>query len=245
MSHRIFLAGASGVIGKRLIPLLVRRGHHVTGTTRSSANAVALEALGIVPRVVDVFDAAALAEAVLEARPDIVIHQLTDLPQSTATPATPEALTGNARIRDEGTRNLVAAAVAAGVRRMVAQSITWGYAPGALPHDEAAPLDLNAEGVRGVTVNGMAALERQVLSAPGLTGIVLRYGRLYGPETGVDLPPSSMPLHVDAAAYAAFLAMDHGEAGIFNVAEPSNEITTDKISRQLGWDWRFRLADAS
>ena len=126
---RIFLAGAAGVIGRRLTPLLVLMGHEVTGTTRSAAKAGVIEASCGRPVVVDVFDAAALTKAVLEARPEVVIHQLTDLPDVNAAQVS-AAGEANARLRIEGTRNLMAAAKVAGARRVIAQSIAFAYAPG-------------------------------------------------------------------------------------------------------------------
>src|SRR5690606_14138995 len=176
-------------------------GHEVAGTTRSAAKAAALRVLGVRPVVVDVFDAPAVERAVVDFGPEIVIHQLTDLPPGLDPSKMEEATARNARIRDEGTRNLVRAALAAGARRLVAQSIAWAYAPGPEPHAEDDPLDLGAEGRRGVTVAGVAALERQILNAPPLEGIVLRYGQFYGPGTGVDAANGAAPVHVDAAAH--------------------------------------------
>ncbi|WP_245262226.1 NAD(P)H-binding protein [Mesorhizobium sp. WSM3626] len=187
MAYRIFLAGASGAIGQRLVPQLLAAGHQVTGTTRSADKAVRLEVLGVEPVVVDVFDAKSLSRAMLAARPDIVVHQLTDLPAGLDPSRMAEAVVRNARIREEGTRNLVAAAAAASVRRMVAQSIAWAYAPGPEPHAEADPLDGGASGNRGISVGGVIALETAVLEAP-FAGIILRYGQLYGPGTGADTP---------------------------------------------------------
>jgi nucleoside-diphosphate-sugar epimerase len=149
MGQRILLAGASGAVGRRLAPLLRDAGHQVAGTTRSAAKARALKALGIDPVVVDVFNAPALSRMVASIRPDTVIHQLTDLPKGLDPSLMAEAVVRNARIRDEGTRNLVRAAVAAGARRLVAQSIAWIYAPGPEPHMETDPLDLDAKGDRG------------------------------------------------------------------------------------------------
>ena len=189
----IFLAGAAGAIGRRLVPQLRAAGHTVFGTTRSEAKAHNLQAAGATPVLVDVFDAGALARAVANARPAVVIHQLTDLPAGLDPSRMAEAIRRNARIRDEGTRNLVAAAVAAGARRLVAQSIAWAYAPGPQPYEEDAPLDLAAEGMRAVTVRGVAALEHQVTDAP-LEAVVLRYGRLYGPGTGADTLTNPAPV---------------------------------------------------
>jgi nucleoside-diphosphate-sugar epimerase len=242
VGYRIFLAGASGAIGRRLTPLLRDAGHHVVGTTRSAGKAEDLRAIGCDPVVVDVFDAPALSRAVLSARPDIVIHQLTDLPSGLDPSRMGEAVVRNARIRDEGTRNLVRAAITAGARRLVAQSIAWAYAPGPRQHGENDALDIDAEGPRGTTVRGIVALEDCALNSPPLAGVVLRYGRLYGPGTGVAAPPASMPVHVDAAAYAASLAVDAVASGIFNIAEQNAEVATGRARTELGWRADFRCA---
>jgi nucleoside-diphosphate-sugar epimerase len=241
MSYRIFLAGASGVIGRRLTPLLRSAGHYVFGTTRSQANADLLRSLGADPVVVDVFDASALSRAVARARPDVVIHQLTDLPKDLNPREMAAAIVRTARIRSEGTRNLVTAAIAAGARRLVAQSIAWAYAPGAEPHAETDPLDTGAEGESGVNVQGLIALEYLTLKSPPLEGIVLRYGQLYGPGTISDQPSNSTPVHVDAAAYAALLATDHGRPGIYNIAQSNRSVTVGKARAELGWTSDFRL----
>ena len=120
---RIFLAGATGVLGVRLVPLLVAAGHQVAGMTRSPEKADSLRVLGAKPVVCDVFDAPALQEAVLAVRPDAVLHQLTDLPDQMS--SIPERAAANARIRRQGTRNLLAAAGAAGTTRFLAQSVAW------------------------------------------------------------------------------------------------------------------------
>jgi len=244
MAHRIFLAGAAGAIGKRLTPMLREAGHTVTGTTRSEAKAEMLRRWGAEPVVVDVFDAAGLMRAVAAARADIVIHQLTDLPRDLDPRQMEAAIPRNARIREEGTRNLVEAALAAGARRLIAQSIAWAYAPGPEPHRESDPLDSAAQATRGVTVHGVIALEDLVLSSPPLEGIVLRYGQLYGPGTHAQTPSAAMPLHVDAAAYAALLAIDHGEPGAYNIAQENPHIATGKARSELGWDPAFRLSAA-
>jgi nucleoside-diphosphate-sugar epimerase len=238
---RIFLAGAAGVIGRRLTPLLVAHGHSVWGATRSPDKSEFLRELGACPVLVDVFDAKALATAVVDAKPEIVIHQLTDLSAIQDPAKRSDALARNARIRDEGTRNLVAAARKAGARRLVAQSIAWAYAPGPRPYGEEHPLDTNAEGDRAVNVRGVASLERQVLAASPVEGVVLRYGRLYGPGSGTDAPPGLPSLHVDAGAHAALLAIDRGEPGAFNIADPNDEVSTDKATAMLGWQADFRI----
>jgi nucleoside-diphosphate-sugar epimerase len=180
MANRIFLAGASGVIGRVLAPLLIADSWTVFGTTRSVEKAQALRRAGVEPVVVDVFDAEALQQAVAEARPSIVMHQLTDLPRGPNPASMDEARARNARLREVGTRNLVAAAIRAGAGRLIAQSIAFAYAPGPIPHAESDPLDVLAPGSAGISARGVASLEHAVLGS-GLHGIVLRYGRLYGP----------------------------------------------------------------
>ena len=237
---KIFLAGAAGAIGKRLVPQLLKAGHNVAGTTRSTTKADALRAAGVEPVVVDVFDVTALSRAVCAARPDSVVHQLTDLPPGLDPGRMVEGTRRNARLRREGTRNLVAAALAAGVDRLVAQSIAWMYAPGPEPHGEDDPLDVHAAGARAVTAEGVATLERLTVASPPIDGIVLRYGHLYGPGTGADA--AEMPsLHVDAAASAALLAIEKARRGIYNIAEPNGYLSTDKARREFSFDPSFRL----
>src|SRR6516164_1784696 len=152
---RILLAGATGVIGRRVLPLLVGQGHSVTGLVRRSV------------------DADGVRRAVRSAAPDVVMHQLTDLKGGN--------FQANSEMRKTGTRHLVDAALAAGVRRVVAQSIAWMYEAGEVPAAEDVPLDLGADGSRLRTVKGVAALEAAVREAP--EWVVLRYGLLYGPGT--------------------------------------------------------------
>jgi nucleoside-diphosphate-sugar epimerase len=241
MGYKIFLAGASGAIGRRLMPLLRRAGHDVCGSTRSEANTETLRALGVDPVVVDVFDASALSRVVASARPDVVIHQLTDLPKDLNPREMVAAIVRTARVRSEGTRNLVRAAIAAGAHRLVVQSIAWAYAPGAEPHAETDPLDARTEGESGINMQGVIALEDLTLKSPPLQGIVLRYGHLYGPGTPFDQPSSPTPVHVDAAAYAALLAIDHGDSGIYNIAQSNRRVATGKARAELGWTPDFRL----
>lgn len=239
---KVFLAGATGVIGRSLIPLLKQAGHAITGTTRSEKGRVSLEKTGVEGVMVDVFDAAALEKAVMASSPDIVIHQLTDL-ASGIDPAAPEVgARRNAKLRRDGTANLVRAARAASVERFVAQSIGWAYAPKDVPFVETDPLDTGAGGTRAITVSeGVVPLETAVMAQSDFTGIVLRYGQLYGPGTWSPEPNGAAPLHVDAAAYAAFLAIDHGCTGAYNVADSGGALDTEKIVREMGWRADFRL----
>jgi nucleoside-diphosphate-sugar epimerase len=193
-ARRVFLAGATGVIGIRLVPLLVAAGHAVAGMTRSPAKLDALRALGAEPVLCDVYDAEALATAVAAFAPDTVMHQLTDLPDDAA--RVTQFAAANARIRTEGTRNLLAAARAAGASRLIAQSVAW-----ALP------------GQGGVA---RAEHERLVLEAGG---VVLRYGRFYGPGTFFgETPPDPPRIHIDEASRRTPAALD-AEPGVFVVTE--------------------------
>jgi nucleoside-diphosphate-sugar epimerase len=189
---RVFVAGASGVIGVRLVPLLVADGHEVAGLTRSPGKAEHLRALGAEPVVCDVFDLDALSRAVASFEPDVVLHQLTDLPDDVA--RVPEMMAANARIRREGTRNLLAAAV--GLERFVAQSVAW---------------EIPGDG--GIAVEEH---ERAVLDAGG---VVVRYGRFYGPGTyhEVELPRPPR-VHVDDAARRT-LPLLSAPSGIVVVAD--------------------------
>jgi nucleoside-diphosphate-sugar epimerase len=238
---RIFLAGATGVVGRRVASLLCDAGHEVTGTTRTADKIPLLREFGVVPVVVDVFDAGALAAAVVAARPEIVIHQLTDLPSAPGTPGYSAAQEANRRLRIEGTRNLMQAARMAGVRRAVAQSIAFIYAPGDGMRDEDDPLDLAADGVRQSTVQGIVALEHAVLATAGIDGIALRYGYFYGPDTWYGLPPKPPSVHVEAAAHAAVLAVSKGD-GIYNIAEDCDILSSAKAKRELGFDPAFRMS---
>jgi nucleoside-diphosphate-sugar epimerase len=239
MTKTIFLAGASGAIGRRLAPLLVANGWLVFGSTRSQSKVAQLKEIGTHPIVVDVFDAAALQHLLAEIRPQIVIHQLTDLPYALEASQMTAALVRNARLRDEGTRNLVAAAVNAGAKRLIAQSISFIYADGPKPHHETDPLLPLTHPVYGETVQGVMSLERQVTESP-LEGIVLRYGLLYGPGTGFTAPIAPGSVHVDAAAKAAELAVTRGQRGIYNVTETDGTTSSEKAIQAFGWDagWR-------
>ena len=185
---RIFLAGATGVLGRRLTSLLLADGHVVVGMTRSPERCALLTDLGAEAVVCDVYDAVALAAAVFAAAPDVVMHQLTDLPDDVTEVASFSA--ANARIRREGTQNLLAAAATAGVRRVFAQSVAWQLA--------------------GDAGEAVADMERMVLEA---SGVVLRYGQFYGPGTyHPSDPPPAPSIHVDDAASrtCAALAMTSG-----------------------------------
>ena len=170
--------------------------------------------------------------------PDVVIHQLTDLPRTLDTSARPAEFEANARLRIEGTKNLMAAASVVGVRRVVAQSIAFAYAPGPGARVETDPLDV--DGARAATVRAVVSLEEQVLDTPGIDGVVLRYGRLYGRGTWYAAATGPGALHVDAAAHAALLAVTTGR-GIYNIAEDDGAVSSEKAKRELGFDAGFRM----
>jgi nucleoside-diphosphate-sugar epimerase len=239
---KVFLAGASGVIGRRLCVLLRKAGHDVVGTTRSETNAAALKTLGVTPAILDVYDAKAVLKAMAAAQPDVLVHQLTDLPDVIDPAKLPAMREANARLRRDGTRNLVNACEVLKVKRIIAQSIAWVYAPGMKPYREGDALDLNGQGIDRETMDGVVALEDAVTKTPGIDGLVLRYGRLYGPGTWTEKPQGPAPLHVDAAAQAALLALTRGQPGIYNVVEEDGEISAEKARRALDFDPAFRIA---
>jgi nucleoside-diphosphate-sugar epimerase len=233
----VFLAGASGVIGQRLVPLLVAEGHQVTGMTRSPGKLDALRALGAEPVLVDALDARSVTSAVGHARPDAVIHQLTALPQRIDPRKMERDFALNDRLRSEGTEILVQAAQAAGARRIVAQSIAFAYAPGpaGTVHREDDPLNLDARGPFRRSVLALRDLESSVT---GAGGVVMRYGYFYGPGSAFsrggsmaeDLARRRMPIvgrgtgvwsfiHVDDAARATVAALELGAPGSYNVVD--------------------------
>jgi nucleoside-diphosphate-sugar epimerase len=238
---RIFLAGATGAVGRPLTRLLVAAGHAVTGTTRAPEKAAAIEAAGAAAAVLDAYDGDAVRAAVMAARPDVVIHQLTDLPGKRDPATYPAGLAANARLRVVGTPNLMAAARAAGARRFIVQSVAFAYAAAAAPCRESDPLDFAAEGGRAGLVRGVVALEAVTTGTPGIEGIVLRYGYLYGPGTWYAAPEGRGFIHVDAAAQAALLAVTRGAAGVYNIAEDDGAVAIDKARKELGFDPSFRI----
>lgn len=192
---RIFLAGASGVIGQRLTPMLVEAGHVVAGTTRSAEKSELVRGLGCEPVVIDVYDAQELRGTVVDFAPDLVMYQLTDLPDDAS--QIPERAAANARIREEGTANLIAAAQAAGADRFLGQSIAWTPAAGNESREN---------------------LEAQVLAYEGI-GVVLRYGQFYGPGTYYEAESPDPPrIEISAAACATVTALD-AEGGIVEIVE--------------------------
>jgi nucleoside-diphosphate-sugar epimerase len=235
---KVFVAGASGAIGRPLVRQLVAAGHEVTGMTRREERAEQIRAAGAAAVVCDVFDAAALEDAVREAAPEAVVHLLTALPHRLDY-RDKQALAPTNRVRSEGTRNLIAAAKLAGARRLIAESVAFFYAPkGDWVKDEEAPLFLDAPPPFGDGAAALAELERQVLEAEGIEGIVLRYGWLYGPGTYYaadgslteDALKRKAPIvgkgtgtfsfvQVEDAAAATVAALERGASGAYNVVD--------------------------
>jgi 2-alkyl-3-oxoalkanoate reductase len=232
---RVLVAGASGAIGRPLVPKLVTAGHEVTGMTRSEQRAEAIRGAGAQAAVVDVFDAEALNAAVAESGAEVVIHQLTALPDRLDF-RDPHLYDATNRVRGEGTQNLLAAARTAGAGRFISQSIAFMYAPtGGLVKTEKDPILTDAPGPFGSGLRTLAEMERAVLDADG---IVLRYGFFYGPGTyygpdgsgTADVRRRRLPvvgkgtgvtsfIHVDDAADATVAAVERGAPGIYNITD--------------------------
>lgn len=236
---RVFLAGATGAIGSRLVPQLVEADHQVTAITRRAENLAGLYELGAEPILCDVFDAGKLGSAVATAEPDAVINQLTNLPQSLKPRKLNEYYAANNRVRQEGTKNLLSAALGAGVRRFVSQGAAYWYAPtGEEVKKEEAPLYLDAPPPIGPAVQTIKGVEDTVLSAEGIEGVILRYGMFYGPGTwyakdgdvGRQVRKRRYPMigkgegifsfiHVDDAATATVAALEGARPGVYNVVD--------------------------
>jgi nucleoside-diphosphate-sugar epimerase len=250
MGRRILIAGATGAIGRRLTAALVAAGDEVFGLARSNAGASAVGSLGATPVRGDALDRDDVMAAVAEAQPEIIVHQLTAIPRSGISPRKFTAAFGPTnRLRREGTRLLAEAAAEHGVRRLVAQSIAFAYAPsGPEVAGESAPLDTGADGGWGEIVRAVAALEEAVLGGSGFEGVVLRYGSFYGPGTayaadgamGSMVVKRRLPIigdgggrqpfiHIDDATSATVTALDPAAAGVYNVTDDDPAFARDWI----------------
>jgi len=244
---KVFVAGATGVLGRSLVPQLVERGHEVVGMTRSASKQDLIRSLGATPVVADALDPDAVAQAVASAQPEVIVHQLTALSgemraRDMRHPERAPAATMTNRLRTEGTDHLLAAGRAVGARRFVAQSIAaFRFArTGGPVQTEAEPLDPDPpEGLRAAQA-AILYLERAVTTIEWGEGLALRYGGFYGPGTGISLAPDALMaapvrkrrfpiigdgggvwshVHIEDAAAATAVAVEHGEPGIYNVVD--------------------------
>ncbi len=237
---RVFVAGAAGAIGRRLTPLLVQAGHRVTGMTRSPQKAGLIRAAGATPVVVDALDAARVMQAVREAAPEAIIHELTSIPADLDVRHFDQAFALTNRLRTEGLDHLIAAGQKAGCRRFLAQSFAgWPYArEGGFVKTEEDPLDPDPPRALRSTLRAIRYLERAVTGIPQADGIVLRYGSLYGPGNTLgsggallqQVCQRRLPivgggtgvwsfLHIDDAAFATLRALDSAAPGIYNIVD--------------------------
>jgi nucleoside-diphosphate-sugar epimerase len=235
---RVFVAGATGAIGRQLVPLLVEAGHQVHGMTRSESKRTMLEELGAVPVVADALHPEQVEKAVDKAKPDVIVHQLTAIGALDVRHFDRDFAVTN-RLRTEGTNHLLSAGQRVGVQRFVAQSYFASYARvGAPVKSEDDPFDSSPAREMRQTLTAIRHLEQAVLNAEWTTGIVLRYGAFYGPGTSLapDGDQSQMirkrkyPLvgdgggiwsfiHVADAAAATVAAVEHGNRGVYNVVD--------------------------
>jgi 2-alkyl-3-oxoalkanoate reductase len=242
---KVFVAGATGVLGRELLPQLVARGHEVVGMTRSASKQDLVRSLGARPVVADALDPDAVAQAVASTEPEVIVHQLTALSgkmsmRDARRPDRSSAVTMTNRLRTEATDHLLAAGRAVGARRFVAQSIaTFRFAGGPV-QGEADPLDPNPPAALRTGLAAILHMERAVTTIEWGEGLALRYGSFYGPGTGFSLAPDAVmaapirkrrfPLvgggrgvwsfvHIEDAAAATVAAVEHGQPGIYNVVD--------------------------
>ncbi len=244
---KVFVAGATGVLGRALVPMLVARGHEVVGMTRDPSKQDLVSSLGARPVVADALDPDAVAQAVASAEPEVIVHQLTALSGKMAArdmrhPERSPLATMTNRLRTEATDHLLAAGLAVGVRRFVAQSFgAFRWAPTGGPvQTEADPLDPHPPAALRVPLVGILYVERAVPTIEWGEGLVLRYGGFYGPGTAISRDPDAVMaalvrkrrfpilgdgggvwshVHIDDAASATVAAVDHGQPGIYNIVD--------------------------
>jgi nucleoside-diphosphate-sugar epimerase len=239
---KVFVAGATGAIGKQLVPILVERGHEVTGMTRTSAKGELIRSLGARPAVADALDPEAVAQAVAEAEPEAVIHQLPAIDAGSMTRSVDKMFALTNRLRTEGTDHLLTAARAVGARRFIAQSFAgWPSEPSGGPiKTEEDPLQASPPKSVARSLAAIRYVEETVTGADGIEGLALRYGGFYGPGTSLGLNPDGEQIemirkrrfpvvgdgagifslvHIRDAASATGLALERGEPGVYNVVD--------------------------
>jgi 2-alkyl-3-oxoalkanoate reductase len=255
---KVFVAGASGALGKRLVPLLVASGHEVVAMTRSPQKMDSLSAMGAEPVVADGLDRIAVTKAVMLSEPEVVIHEMTGLTGVTSLKDFDKQFALTNRLRTEGTDHLLEAAQAAGARRLIAQSYgNWSYERrGTEPKSENDPLDPDPPARQRESLAAIRDVEKAVLGADRVEGVALRYGNFYGPGTGIALRGEIARLvrgrrfpivgggqgvwsfvHVDDAAMATAAAIERGAPGVYNVADDEPVAVADwvpELARILG-----------
>ena len=257
---RVFVAGATGAIGKRLLPMLVAEGHEVVGMTRSLDKQDQIRQLGARPAVADGLDPEAVAQAVAEAEPDVVVHQLTAINPGKLGRSIDKLFTLTNRLRTEGTDHLLAAARAVGAKRFIAQSFAgWPYERiGGPVKTEEDPLQSSPPRTVSQTLGAIKYLEETVTGADGIEGLALRYGGFYGPGTSLGINPDGeqivmirkrrLPIigdgggiwslvHIQDAASATAAAVERGGPGVYNVVDdepaPARVIITE-LAKVIG-----------
>ncbi|WP_341530197.1 NAD(P)-dependent oxidoreductase [Nostoc sp. UHCC 0302] len=251
---KIFVAGATGAIGRPLIAQLLAQGHEVVALTRSLEKAQTLAEQGVELAIADVFDADAVKAAITRTQPEVVIEQLTSLPKTYTSESMSAASALNTRIRREGGANVLAAAQAAGVRRYLRQSIAFWAIPGAGLADEETPLAFDASPAVAADAHIVTEIERDLLGNPNLEGIALRYGFLYGPGTwfapdgdvAQQVLQQQFPiigngegvwswLHIEDAAIATVAAAERGNPGIYLITDDQPLAVREWLSAYAQW----------
>jgi nucleoside-diphosphate-sugar epimerase len=250
---KVFVAGATGAIGRQLLPMLTQRGHEVTGMTRSPAKQDLIRELGARPAVADGLDPEAVAQAVAGAEPEVVIHELTAIDAGALGRNIDKMFAQTNRLRTQGTDHLLAAARAVGARRFIAQSFAgWPFERSGGPvKTEEDPLDASPPKGIGQTLSAIRYLERAVAGADRIEGIVLRYGGFYGPRTSLGLDPDGEQIemirkrrfpvvgggtgiwslvHIEDAASATAAAVERGDPGVYNVVDDDPAPVAEIIS---------------
>jgi 2-alkyl-3-oxoalkanoate reductase len=254
---KVFVAGATGALGKQLVPMLITQGHEVTAMTRSPAKQDLIREMGARPAVADALDPEAVAQAVAEAEPEVVIHQLTAIEAAKFSRSIDKLFSLTNRLRTEGIDHLLAAARAVGAKRFLAQSFAgWPFErTGGPVKTEEEPLQSSPPKTVSETLGAIKYLEKTVTGTDGIDGMALRYGGFYGPGTSMSINPDGeqvemirkrrLPIigdgggiwsmtHIQDAASATAAAVERGEPGLYNVVDdepaPVGEIVTDLAS---------------
>ena len=255
---KVLVAGATGALGKQLVPRLVEAGHQVTAMSRTDTKRSEIEELGATPVIADALDAEQVARAVAEAEPEAIVHELTSLSGAMNLRRFAKTFATTNRLRTEATDHLLSAGRAFGVRRFVAQSYAgWPYARvGGPVKTETDPLDQHPPAPVRTTIDAIRYLEESVVGADWTVGIALRYGGFYGPGTSLDVDGEMIDaiqsrrfpivgdgagiwsfIHVADAAEATLAAVEHGERGIYNVVDDDPAPTAEflpEIAETLG-----------